>query len=242
MPSLPQSSSRFAVVIPVYNHFKTLRSVAIKALALKWPLFVVDDGSSEDIASVLEGLTGLRLLRHEVNRGKGAALLIGFEAAARVADFAVTIDADGQHHPEDALALVNAIPKGSRPIVVGRRIRMDQPTTPWTSRSGREFSNFWVRMAGGPVLKDTQSGFRIYPLPEILALDVVARRYQFELEVLIRAAWNRIPVIEEPVRVTYPPKDQRISHFHPWRDFLRNTGMFARMITRRVIMREGVRA
>jgi glycosyltransferase involved in cell wall biosynthesis len=225
---------RFAVVIPVYNHGRTLLAVVTKALSLKWPVFVVDDGSSEDIILKEREFPGVTLLRHQVNQGKGAALMTGFRAALNVADFAVTIDADGQHHPEDALRLMAAIAPGQRPIVVGHRMLMDSSNTPWTSRFGRKFSNFWVRMAGGPNVGDTQSGFRIYPLPEVLNLDVAAGGYQFELEVLIKAARRKVPVIEENVRVTYPPEDKRISHFDPFGDFWRNSKMFARLITRRV--------
>ena len=107
---------------------------------------------------------------------------------------------------------------------------------PWTSRFGRGFSNFWIRMAGGPRVTDSQSGFRIYPLPEVLGLGVKARRYQFEVEVLVKAAWHNLPVIEAPIRVTYQSKAERISHFHPFVDFMRNSGTFSRLITRRVLL------
>ncbi len=225
---------RFAVIIPVYNHHETVRAVVGEALALNLPLYVVDDGSVPEVGPLIADSPRVRVLRHPVNRGKGAALLTGFAAAVGQADYAVTIDADGQHRPEDAHALMAAIPAGTRPIVVGHRMRMDQPNTPWTSRFGRGFSNFWVRIAGGPWLGDTQSGFRIYPLPEVLQLPVAARRYQFELEILVQAARRGIAVLETKVPVIYPPPEERISHFHPLMDFLRNTGMFARLITRRI--------
>jgi hypothetical protein len=105
---------------------------------------------------------------------------------------------------------------------------------PWTSRAGREFSNFWVWVAGAPWLHDTQSGLRIYPLPETLALGVRARRYQFEIEVLAKAAWAGISILEVPVAVIYQRGATRISHFKPGLDFLRNTATFYRLITRRV--------
>jgi hypothetical protein len=104
---------------------------------------------------------------------------------------------------------------------------------PWTSRFGRGFSNFWIRRAGGPRVTDSQSGFRIYPLPEVLTLGVRAQRYQFEIEVLVKAAWADLPVIEAPVNVRYFGAE-RVSHFRPFVDFCRNTGTFARLITRRV--------
>ena len=93
----------------------------------------------------------------------------------------------------------------------------------------------WTPTAGGPPIADTQSGFRAYPLPETLALGVKARRFQYEIEVLVQARRRGLPVIEVPVSVTYEP--EHISHFHPFFDFLRNFGVFSRLITQRVLGR-----
>ena len=227
---------RFAVVIPVYNHGRTVKAVATAASALGWPVYVVDDGSTDGGDPSLESMANLCLLRHRVNRGKGAALMTGFRAAAEQADWAITLDADGQHFPEDAHDLIDAIPQGRRPIMLGCRLQMSAEGAPWTSRFGRGFSNFWIRMAGGPRVTDSQSGFRIYPLPEVLQLGVRAQRYQFEIEVLVKAAWSAMEVIEAPVGVSYPPKAERVSHFRPFVDFWRNTTTFARLITRRVVL------
>jgi glycosyltransferase involved in cell wall biosynthesis len=209
--------------------------VARRALALGLPLFVVDDGSTDRTAERLRGVGGIRLLTHRFNRGKGAALLTGFAAAAAVADWAITLDADGQHDPQDARALLAAIPAAGRAIVIGRREGMLAADVPWTSRFGRGFSNFWVRVSGGPAVRDSQSGFRAYPLPECLGLEVLARRFQFEVEVLVKARWRGMPVVEVPVGVAYTPGTRRISHFHPFYDFLRNTGLFSRLITQRIL-------
>jgi len=223
---------RWAWIVPVYNHGDRVAAVVAAAAAFGAPVFVVDDGSTDSGPTIPGRMEGIRLLRHRFNRGKGAALLTGMRAAAETADWAVTIDADGQHRPADVLALLAAIAPGRRPIVVGRRCGMGR--APWTSRFGRGFSNFWVRCAGGPHLADTQSGFRVYPLPETLALDVRARRYQYEIEVLVRARWHGIEVIEAPVGVAYGRPGERVSHFRPFYDFMRNTGTFSRLITRRV--------
>ena len=223
---------RAAVIIPVFNHGRTVVQVVREALALGFPVFVVNDGSSQPLPTFPQELAAVRQLQHRANRGKGAALLTGMRAAADLADWAITLDADGQHDPRDAAALLNAIPAGRRPIVVGSRYGMQ--AAPWTSRSGREFSNFWVWVSGGPRLSDSQSGFRVYPIPETLDLDVRARRYQYEIEVLVKARRQGLPVIEAPVGVVYRSDLPRISHFHPFLDFLRNTGTFSRLITRRV--------
>jgi glycosyltransferase involved in cell wall biosynthesis len=223
------------VVIPVYNHAAAVRRVVLESLSLGFPVVVVDDGSTDGTRERLRDIPGIRLLRHGENLGKGAALLTGFREAAGMAEFAVAVDADGQHDPGDALALIRAIPPGSRPLVIGFRRGMTGPAAPWTSRMGRRFSNFWIRASGGPGIRDSQSGFRLYPLPETLELKTRARRYEFEVEVLVRAHRRGIPVLEVPIGVRYPPGRQRISHFRPLLDSLRNARTFSRLIFRRVV-------
>jgi glycosyltransferase involved in cell wall biosynthesis len=232
-------AGRFAVLIPVYNHAGGVVSVIERALALDLPVWVVDDGSTDGTAAGLTRFGGITVLRHEKNLGKGAALLTGFEAIAGKADWAVTLDADGQHDPLDVSGLIRTIPTGLRPIIIGRREGMVGDDVPWTSRFGRKFSNFWVRVAGGPVLSDTQSGMRIYPLPEALGLGVRARRFQFEVEILVRARRQGIPILEAPVHVSYTPGMKRISHFRPFVDFCRNSATFTRLIFLRIVRKKG---
>ncbi|MDD3250066.1 MAG: glycosyltransferase family 2 protein [Smithellaceae bacterium] len=235
-----RSLGRFAFVIPAYNHGATVAQVAGRARDMGFPVFVVDDGSTDDTSRRLTEVQGIEVLRHEKNEGKGEAILTGFMAASHKADYAITIDADGQHDPEDAIHLIDAIPLKKRPIVVGARKGMDAVQgahIPWTSRFGRKFSNFWVRMSGGPKISDTQSGMRIYPLPESLSLPVLARRFQFEVEILVQAKRIGIPIIEAPIRVVYQPDGSRISHFRPFVDFLRNAKTFTRLMFVRVFGR-----
>ena len=236
---LPQkkSAERFAVVIPVYNHAATVTEVVRHAMELGYPVFVVDDGSTDDTLKRLKEIPRINIVTHKENRGKGAALLSGFAAAAKVADMAITIDADGQHYPQDALRLIAALPQKERPIVVGKRMYAAGEHVPWTSRFGREFSNFWVWASGGPALSDSQSGMRIYPLPEAMNLGVKARRFQFEVEILVKAKRKGIPVMEVPVRVNYNPSGERISHFRPFVDFMRNSSTFSRLIFARIFSR-----
>ncbi len=225
---------RAAVIIPVYNHEARVADVIREARQLALPIFVVDDGSTDSTPAILAGQEGITILLHPVNRGKGAALLTGFAAAAPTCDYALTIDADGQHNPADGLALLAIARQSTRVLVVGNRQGMAQEHVPWTSRFGRGFSNFWVWASGGTRVADSQSGFRLYPLPETLNLSVQAQRYQFEVEVLVLAHRSGIAIAEVPVSVIYQPKGVRISHFRPWQDFLRNSATFCRLICARL--------
>ena len=227
---------RCAVVIPAYNHGRQLGDVLAKAQAFGFPLFVVDDGSTDSTPRVLDSWPHVTVIRHEENQGKGASLLAGFACARAVADWAVTLDADGQHEPADIPSLLRAVPQDQRALVVGRRTGMDHAHVPWTSRWGRRFSNFWVWACCGKWFSDSQSGFRLYPIPEALNLGVASRRFQFEVEVLVRAVWSGIPVREVPVQARYGSAGERVSHFRPWLDFWRNTKTFTRLLGRRIFI------
>jgi glycosyltransferase involved in cell wall biosynthesis len=224
---------RLAVIIPVYNHERTILSVVKRALGMGYPVIVVDDGSTDDTRRIVAGIEGVRKIRHPKNLGKGAALVSGFRAAARIADWAVTLDADEQHLPEEIAHFAEKACTGGRAIWVGKRQGM--AAAPWTSRFGAGFSNFWIWVSGGPWLSDSQSGYRLYPLPQTLQLPVVSGRYQYEIEVLVQAARAGMIISEIPVRVIYDPPGGRISHFMPMKDFLRNTWTFTRLIFRRII-------
>lgn len=229
-----------AVIIPVYNHPHHLAEVIKEAKQVGMPLYVVDDGSTDQTVCLLDRTSGITLLRHRRNIGKGAALLTGFAAASGDGyRWAVTLDGDGQHRPEDIKNLLAAISDGSRCLVVGARQGMENnANVPWTSSFGRKFSNFWVWAAGGPKLTDSQSGFRLYPLPETLSLGVQARRYQFEVEVLVSARRQGVTVREAAIGVVYQARGERISHFRPWRDFWRNSVTFNRLIWTRLLRRK----
>ena len=234
-----------AFVIPVFNHARNVRQVVLAAVDTGAPVVIVDDGSTDGSGDAVAGISGATVVRHEKNRGKGAAILTGLATVAVPpvgARFAVTVDADGQHCPDDARGLLAALcPDGmSAPrigLVLGERTGMQGRAVPWSSRMGRGFSGFWVWASGGPALSDSQSGFRVYPVAETLALPTRARRFEFEVEVLVRARRAGIPIHEVPVPVTYQPPGGRVSHFRPWRDFGRNAATFTRLIATRFVPR-----
>lgn len=218
---MPEAGSvRALAVVPVYNHITTVRVVVEGLLAQGLPVLVVDDGSTEDVLESLRGLP-VQTLRHSVNQGKGAALLLaGQWAREQGYEAIISVDADGQHHPEDAPRLWDVAQRQWPAVVIGRR-NLDGPNVPRSSRYGRTFSNFWVRLESGRRLDDTQSGFRVYPVSLLAPERFLTRRYTFEVEVLVRAAWTGLPIVEQPISVTYQHGKARISHFRAGRDNFR---------------------
>lgn len=227
---------RPAVIIPVYNHGRQVGRVVEQTEKLDLPVFVVNDGSTDETAEVLAGLNGVNVLHHTTNHGKGAAILTGLAAARDSGcNTAITLDGDGQHNPEDIWNLLNATCGEECCMVIGKREGMVKDrNVPWTSRFGRHFSNFWVWTSGGPLLADSQSGLRLYPVAETLGLGVKTRRYQFEVEVLVKAKQRGIKITEAPVQVIYQGSGERVSHFRPWLDFWRNSTTFCRLIFFRI--------
>ena len=221
-------------VIPVYNHADTLVKVAARALQ-HLPVVVVDDGSADLQKRHLRALEkcGARLLRHEANQGKGAAILTALRLAHQEnIDYIITLDADGQHFPEDLPKFINAIENThEETLFIG--CRQFQENVPRSSRFGRAFANFWLRVETGETCGDCQSGFRAYPVEATLKLGCRARRYAFEAEVLARAAWGGIKLHDLPIQVHYPK--HRVSHFDKLRDNLRLSATHAALVTRRLL-------
>ena len=222
---------RTLVVLPVYNHRGALRRVALGTLAMHPDVLVVDDGSTDGGPATLAGLP-LNIATHDVNLGKGAAILTA-AAWAREHNYThiVTIDADGQHDPADIPAFLRISMQEPDALVVGVR-DFDTPNVPKASRFGRTFSNFWLRVQTGQSLADVQSGFRCYPLDILKALDLREKRYSFEVEVLVKAAWAGFALREIPVTVHYPPKQERISHFDTLADNVRISLLNTRLTAR----------
>ncbi len=223
------------VVIPVYNHGRTLRQVAEKVLAIHRWLLVVDDGSDESVAPLLNDLN-LEIIRHEHNQGKGAAIMSA-SAFARTRGFShlITLDADGQHDPADLPRLIEAIEKSPQAFIVGARNFMSDPNIPFSSKFGRRFSEFWMYLQTGRRVDDMQSGYRAYPRAALEQLTLWDKHYSFEIEVLVKAVWAGFEIIEIQVTVYYPEKAKRISHFKAFKDNLRITVLNTRLTVRALI-------
>jgi uncharacterized protein (DUF2062 family) len=208
------------VVIPHYNHVATLAGV-VRGAQAHCPVMVVDDGSTLPLPDLPE----CDVVRLGRNQGKAAALRAGFKRATELGfTHAITMDADGQHFVEDLPALLAAIQAQPDALVVGVR-DFHAAGCPTHRRRSNAVSTFWYRVETGVRLRDTQCGFRGYPLSLTLRLKVRASRYAYELEFLVRAAWVGTPIVPVAVKCTYAPDQVRQSHFRPLRDLAHITLM-----------------
>ena len=209
------------VLIPTYNNDTSLAQVISDVAFFTRDIIVVNDGSTDNTAAVLAEFPFLQVLTHAVNKGKGLALRDGFAYAIRQGyHYAISIDSDGQHFAKDLHKFLDKLEESPDAIIIGAR-NMDQASVPGKSSFGHKFSNFWFKVETGIVAPDTQSGYRLYPLLLQKPIHFITRKFEFEIEVLVRAAWKGIKIESVPVTVYYAPKETRVSHFRPFKDFTR---------------------
>ncbi len=225
-PSSPALQSEFdtlkaCVLVPTYNNAGSLRQVLDDLLAQTHNIIVVNDGSTDDTSSILDACVGIRTIAYLPNKGKGVALRKGLRAAAEAGyDYAISMDSDGQHYASDLPVFLDEIRARPGSLLVGAR-NMHVDNVPVKSNFGKRFSNFWFWFNTHINLPDTQSGYRLYPVRRLGRWRYFSRKFEFEIEVLVRAAWAGIPVRAVPVSVYYPPPGERVSHFRPFKDFTR---------------------
>lgn len=212
-------------VIPTYQNAKTLLQVVADVHRVVDTVFVVDDGSNDGTAALLDKATGNerpeKVLTHPKNCGKGAALKTGLTFARQQGfRYAVTVDADGQHRADDIPALLKAVEEEPDALAIGSR-GLQHENMPAKSTFANRFSNFWFALQTLQRLPDTQSGLRVYPLRRLHGLRWMSARYEAELTLLVFSAWAGVKLLPVPVSVYYPPRDQRVTHFRPGRDFTR---------------------
>ncbi len=223
--------SDVAAIIPAYQAAATVGAVVAGARGMCARVIVVDDGSA-DATGAAAAAAGAEVVRHPANAGKGAAIQTGLRTlAADGIARALTLDADGQHFPSEMPVLLAASDATPRAIVVGVRRKEGQPIAR-ANKLGNWVADRFLRLIAGRPIPDTQSGFRIYPVAATLALGATGLRYEYETEILLRAARAGVPVLGVPIRVYYPPIAERVSHYRPWRDTLRVIGIVVRLLAR----------
>ena len=205
-------SFRPCAVIPAYNHYLRLGPVIEGLRSLGLDVLVIDDGNVEPAKSGLAAFNaperGVSVVRRPVNGGKGAAVMDGFRhAAAAGFTHALQIDADGQHQPEQAARFIDLARANPTAVIAGQATYDD--TVPKARKFGRWITHFWVWVETCSLdIADSMCGFRMYPLAATLKTieaEHIGPRMQFDTEILVQLHWRRVPVINVPVQVVYPP-------------------------------------
>jgi len=210
---------RPAILVPAFDAKDTIASVVVglrRELGRDVPIIVVDDGSADGTSEVARR-AGATVIRHAKNRGKGAAIRTGLVAARDAGcNVAITVDADGQHPPDQAERLLSASADETA-IILGTR-DLANSGAPRGNVIGNRASNFFVSLFNYRRFRDTQCGLRRYPVETTLALRTHDQRFGFEAEVIFAATRAGVPIHETPVRVLYPPRSRHRTHYRAFRD------------------------
>lgn len=216
------SQLKCCVIVPTYNNAKTLKKVLGRVLEQTSDIIIVNDGSTDNTAVILVDYSELTLIQLDKNKGKGNALRLGFKKALDLGfDFAISIDSDGQHFPEDIPVFLNSLQESEdkKILLIGSR-NMEHESVPKKSSFGNKFSNFWLWVTTGKTLADTQSGFRLYPIRAMETIKLRTNKFEFEIEAMVKSSWEGITLKNVPIRVLYD-ESERVSHYRPLKDFLR---------------------
>lgn len=213
------SQLKCCVIIPTYNNHKTLKRVIDGVLNYTDAVIIVNDGSTDTTPQILKDYPQLTQIHQPENKGKGIALQTGFRAAKKAGyRYAITIDSDGQHFPDDIPVFIDTLEQEGEIMLIGSR-NMEHESVPKKSSTGNRISNFWFWVETGVKLTDTQSGYRLYPLDK-MPNKFFTNKFEFEIEVIARITWKGVPVKNIPVKVLYD-MNERVSHFRPFTDFTR---------------------
>ena len=209
------------VIVPTYNNNGTIAAVIEDLKKYASDIMVVNDGSTDNTAEILSNIKDIQVESYPKNQGKGYALKYGLTLAyQRGYRYAITIDADGQHFADDLPVFIEHIEQKPDSLLIGAR-NLNADNMPGKNTFANRFSNFWYKVETGQTLSDTQSGYRLYPLGKIQNIHFFTSRYEFEVEIIVRAAWRGVNVENIPIKVYYPPVEERVSHFRPFKDFFR---------------------
>ncbi len=209
------------VIIPTYNNEQSLAEVIEDVKKYTSNVIVVNDGSTDSTSQILLDLDGVDIINYPNNKGKGYAIRQGFKKALDLGfHYAITIDSDGQHYARDLSVFINYLKENSNCLLIGSRF-MEGKDQPKASEFANKFSNFWFQVETGIKLSDTQSGYRLYPIKAMEKKKWFCNKYEFETEVIVRAAWQGLKVNCVPIDVFYPRQEERVTHFRPFKDFFR---------------------
>lgn len=191
------------IVIPAYNEATVIQSVIAEIRSAGYGnIIVIDDGSTDTTFEKAKEIPGIVVLKHLINRGKGAAVKTGIEAARKLGtDIVVTMDGDGQHNPGNIQSMIDHIREGYD-VVLGSRLK-DCTGMPLYKIAHNYIGNMLVWMLYGLWVTDSQSGFRAYSKKAIEKIDTQTDRYEYDSEVIREIHRHQLKFIEIPIEVRY---------------------------------------
>ena len=211
------NQNKVIIVVPTYNNLGSIQKVVEDILSYDYEVIVVDDGSDKSVKDLFsqEEQKHIHFVRHDTNQGKGQAIISGTQKAKALGySHVLSMDGDGQHLASQAHLLIDECYQDE--IIIGAR-NFNLDNVPLGSKFGRWFSNIWAKLNTKIIITDSLSGYRIYPI-SILELPIQTKKFDWEMEVLIRHAQEGKNIKEVDIECYYPLAEERVSHFRNFED------------------------
>ncbi|MGB9594633.1 MAG: glycosyltransferase family 2 protein [Candidatus Poribacteria bacterium] len=215
---------KICIIIPGYNESRMIGQVVTNAHKIIDDIVVIDDGSKDNTAQISKD-SGAYVIKHEVNKGKGAALRTGFQYAVEKGyDAVITMDSDGQHDPNDIPNFLDALEKIGSGIIIGSRMG-DISTMPLIRRCTNKLTSFTASRIAHQKIEDSQSGFRLITTDVLKTVKLETAGFETESEILIKASKVGFRIVSVPIKTIYGEEKSKIKP-------LRDTYRFLRLLFR----------
>jgi len=217
---------KICIIIPGYNESKMIGQVVMKAYQIINDVIVIDDGSKDNTAQVAQD-SGAIVIKHDLNKGKGAALKTGFDYAIKNEyDAVITMDSDGQHDPDDIQGFINTLDRVKSGIIIGSRMS-DISTMPAIRKFTNKLTSFLSSIVARQKIDDSQSGYRLITIDVLKSVKLETDRFETESEILIKASKAGFKISSVPIKTIYGEEKSKIN---PMKDTYRFIRLFFRSL------------
>ena len=212
---------RLALLIPAYNEEKYIEGVIENSSKYKMDIIILDDGSIDSTASIVESLIPdyspyLKLIRHSKNLGKGQALITGFDyIKENNYSGVITLDADGQHDTKEIINFLEVIKKEDPDLIIGDRLG-NTAGMPFIRLATNVFTSWIISTIAGKKVSDVQSGYRYLKTTALKKIKLKTKNFDTEPEIILRAGWFDMKVLNVPIKTIY--HDDFVSYVNPVKD------------------------
>jgi glycosyltransferase involved in cell wall biosynthesis len=215
---------QIAIMIPAYNEEKYIKGVIKDCSSYGLDILIIDDGSTDNTATIVNSLATdmgdkLILIKHPRNRGKGQALITGFDYVVKNGyKGVITLDADGQHDTKEIADFLELVKREDPDVIIGDRLG-NTKGMPFIRLATNVFTSWIIARISGKPVSDVQSGYRYLKAEALGKIKLKTRNFDTEPEIILRAGWHGMKMLNVPIKTIY--HEEFTSYVNPVKDTIK---------------------